>query len=252
MTAARRVDFVVAGAQRSGTTTLDHYLRRHSELCLPSDKKEIHFFDRDRHFATDIVDYGSYHAFFRPLPGQRLLGEVTPSYLYWPPAPERMARYNARLKLILLLRNPITRAFSHWNMARQNGIDPLPFLDALRMESERARTMSPDAVKRLAYIGRGLYAQQLKRLWQYFPRDQTIAFRSEDLSSSSATVLAGIAEFLGIAAFPAVRPKHAHTYHYDRAMNEEERQYLVTVFEPEIRELEGLLGWDCGAWLAGG
>jgi len=250
MAESRLVDFIVAGAQKSGTTALDLYLRKHPELCLPWEKKELHFFDRDRYFVAQPVDYTPYHGFFRPQPRHRLLGEATPDYLYWPSAPERMARYNPAMKLILLLRNPVTRAFSQWNMARHKGRDPLPFLDALNAEEERAGSMPPELAKRLAYVRRGLYAQQLKQVWRYFPRGQTIAFKTEELLASPAMVLARIVDFLGIAPFPAIAGRTVHAYGYERAMTEEERQYLIAIFEPEIRELERLLGWDCSAWLA--
>ena len=249
MAGSRLVDFVIPGAQKSGTTALEIYLSEHPEICVPRKLKEMHFFDRDRNFKLPPVDYTRYHAFFEPRPGQRLLGEATPDYLYWPSAPERMAAYNPALKLIIVLRNPVTRAFSHWNMQRHAGRDPLPFFDALHAEAERARTMPPQRAMRFAYVGRGLYGQQLKRLWKHFAREQTIAFKSEELLELPGRVLARTAEFLGIAPFSHVAPRTVHAYRYETAMSAEEKRYLVGIFEPEIRELERLLGWDCVEWL---
>jgi hypothetical protein len=250
MAGSRLVDFVIPGAQKSGTTALELYLSEHPEICVPRRMKELHFFDRDRNFTARTVDYAPYHAFFDPRPGQRLLGEATPDYLYWPSAPERMATYNPALKLIIVLRNPVTRAFSHWNMQRHLVRDPLPFFDALRAEGERTRTMPPQRAMRFAYVGRGLYSRQLKRLWNHFPREQTIAFKSEELVERPGTVLARVAEFLGISPFSPVTPRTVHAYRYESAMTDEERRYLVGVFEPEIRELERLLAWDCAEWFA--
>jgi hypothetical protein len=190
MAGPRQVDFVIAGAQKSGTTALALYLSDHPEICVPSKEKELHFFDRDRNFLAQSIDYDAvYHVFFEPQPGHRVFGEATPDYLYWPSAAERMARYNPALKLIIVLRNPVTRAFSHWNMGRHVGRDPLAFLDALHAEPERARTMPAQRAMRFAYLGRGFYAQQLTRLWNHFPRRQTIVFRTEELLESPATVL---------------------------------------------------------------
>jgi hypothetical protein len=243
-----KVSFIVAGAQKGGTSALDHYLREHPELCLPR-RKELHFFDTDRHFATEPVNYSAYHAAFAPGPSQRLLGEVTPAYLYWPTAAERIARYNPGMKLIMVLRNPITRAFSHWNMSRQNRREPLAFLEALKAEPERVRLLPLEHAKRFTYVDRGFYAQQLKRLWRHFPREQTIVFKSEELLATPAAVLARIAAFLGIAPFPPVADRTVHAREYDTTMSMEEKRYLVAVFEPEIHDLERLLGWDCSAWL---
>jgi sulfotransferase family protein len=231
MTAPTQVNFIVAGAQKGGTTALDAYLREHPELCLPR-KKELLFFDKDRFFVAEPVDYAPYHAFFHPQPRHRLLGEVTPCYLYWPTAAERIARYNPAMKLIMVLRNPVTRAFSQWNMARSTRFDPLPFRGALKAEPERLRTVPLELAKRVAYVDRGLCARQLKRLWRYFPREQTIAFKSEELLASPATVLNRIADFLGIAPFPPVAEKTLHARDYDTAMTEAERRYLIAVFEP--------------------
>jgi hypothetical protein len=244
-----KASFIVAGAQKGGTSALDLYLREHAELCLPR-RKELHFFDTDRYFVREPVDYAPYHAAFNPEPGQRLLGEVTPAYLYWPTAAERIARYNPAMKLIVVLRNPITRAYSHWNMSRQKQREPLAFLQALEAEPERARSLPLEQAKRFTYVDRGFYSRQLERLWRFLPRQQTLVFKSEELLATPAAVLAGIAAFLGIAPFPTAPGKTVHARDYDSAMTAEEKRYLVAVFTPEIRALERLLAWDCSAWLA--
>ena len=251
-----RVSFIIAGAQKGGTSALDAYLREHPELCLPKQKdrsptrqKEVHFFDTDRHFAVEPVDYGTYHARFEPVAPQRLLGEATPAYMYWPPAAERIARYNPAMRFIIVLRNPVTRAFSHWNMVRQARGEPLPFLDALRAEPERRRDLKPWLVKRYSYVERGFYAQQLQRLWRYFPAEQTLVFKTEALFEEPNDVLGRIAAFLDIAPFPPLAKKTVHARDYDTAMSDEEKRYLIGVYGAEIRELERLLGWDCSTWL---
>jgi hypothetical protein len=251
-----KVSFIVAGAQKGGTTALDHYLREHPEVCMPRQVMvagrltgEVHFFDTDKHFQVEPVDYTPYHASFDPRPPQRLVGEVTPSYMFWPTAPERIARYNSAMKLIVVLRNPITRAYSQWNMARQNGRESLPFMEALRVEPERQRNLPPRRAKRFSYVERGFYVGQLQRLWQYFPVAQTVVFRSEELIGRPAEVLTRIADFLGIASFPPLAEKTVNAREYDTAMSADEKRYLIGVFEQEVHALERLLGWDCSAWL---
>jgi hypothetical protein len=249
MAAPDKVGFIVAGVQKGGTSALDLYLREHAELCLPEDK-ELHFFDTDRVFAAEPVDYAAYHACFRPGPMHRYMGEVTPAYLYWPTAAERIARYNPAMRLIVVLRNPITRAHSHWNMSRRTGREPLPFHQALVAEAERLRGLPLELAKSFTYIDRGFYTRQLERLWRYVPREQTILFRSEELLTDHSAVLAQVADFLGIAPFPPVAEKRAEVREYNTTMTAEEKRYLAGIFETEIRELERLLGWDCSAWLA--
>jgi hypothetical protein len=249
MAAPVKVGFLVAGVQKAGTTALDAYLREHPELCLPA-KKELHFFDTNRHFAAEPVDYGPYHAAFSPGPQHRLLGEVTPAYLYWPKAAERIARYNPAMKLIVVLRNPVTRAYSHWNMSRKVRGETLDFLDALRAEPERRRQLPLKEAKRYTYIDRGFYTQQLQRLWRHFPVGQTLVFKSEELNAEPNAVLDRIAVFLDIAPFPPIAPKTVAARKYDEKMNEAEKRYLIGVYAQEIHELERMLGWDCSAWLA--
>jgi hypothetical protein len=249
MQALDKVGFIVAGAQKGGTSALDHYLREHAELCLPQEK-ELHFFDTDHCFAAEPVDYAPYRACFNPGPGHRLLGEATPAYLYWPTAAERIARYNPAMRLIVVLRNPVTRAFSHWNMSRRTGREPLPFRQALEAEAQRLRALPLEVAKSFTYIDRGFYTQQLQRLWRYFPREQTIVFKSEELLTEHSAVLTKVAGFLGIAPFPHLAEKRAEVREYDTVMSNEEKRYLCARFETEIGELERLLGWDCSAWRA--
>ncbi len=148
--AREKVDFVIAGAQRSGTTTLDLYLREHPDVAMPWTRKELHFFDGEQHFRSEPVDYRVYHANFTARAPGQLRGDATPSYMYWQPTPARMARYNPALKIVVVLRNPITRAYSHWNKEWRRGRETLPFMEALRAEPERARAALPLQIRREA------------------------------------------------------------------------------------------------------
>ena len=242
------LDFVVAGTQRGGTTALDLYLREHPGIDMPRTRKELHFFDHDEHFTGPHVNYDGYHAHFGARAPGQTRGEVTPSYMDWPPAAERLARYNPALKLIVLLRNPIARAYSHWNKERERGREALPFLDALRAEVARMRELPPRQARRFAYAGRGFYGAQLDRLARHFPADQMLLLRSEALSAAPADTLGRVAEFLAVAPFPAVAPKIANAKAYEAPMPREAWFYLATVFRDEIAALERRLGWDCAAW----
>src|SRR2546422_6756035 len=158
--ARERVDFVVAGTQKGGTTTLDLYLREHPRISMAT-RKEVHFFDIDENFRTEAVDYAVYHANFAARSPLQLYGECTPMYMYWEPAAARMARYNPALKIVIILRNPITRAYSHWNMEREKCREALPFLEAVQTEPDRAQQMWPRQLRHRAYVHRGFYARQL-------------------------------------------------------------------------------------------
>jgi hypothetical protein len=244
-----KVGFMIAGTQRGGTTTLHEYLRRHPEICMPA-KKELHFFDDEELWRSPPPDYGLYRAAFSVEPAHRLLGDATPIYMYWEPAAPRIRDYNPAMRLILILRNPITRAYSHWNHERRRGREPLSFREALLAERSRTEQARPAQLRNSSYVQRGMYTGQLARVWANFPVEQTLVLRTDDLRTALADVFARIASFLGIAHFTPVHAIAANAYPYEAPMGPADRRYLVEVFAQEIKDLERLLGWDCSEWLA--
>ena len=247
-----RLDFIVAGAQKSGTTALHYFLRKHPQIALP-ERQELHFFDDEEIFSRP-VDYQLLHRHFRK-PPVRLLpvrlglaGEVTPSYLYWKPAMERIWNYNRQIKLVILLRNPIDRAFAHWNMQRFKDREPLDFLTALKEESRRIAQPLTIESRRFAYVDRGFYSRQLERVFKFFPREQVHVVKFENFRDRKQETLDGIFKFLGVKSLPRVRDKDRNVVPYERTMTPEEQKYLSEVFSPEITKLEQMLGWDCSDW----
>jgi len=171
MSANGKVDFLIVGAQKSGTSALDVYLRDHSEIEMAV-KKEVHFFDVEANFKGD-VDYGIYHRNFAQN-SAKLRGECTPIYMYWAPSMKRIFEYNPNMKIIAVLRNPIERAFSHWNMQQHRGVEKKDFSIAIRQESVRCRVSLPLQHRELSYTDRGYYSEQIRRIWRFFPKDQTL------------------------------------------------------------------------------
>src|SRR5215469_8481999 len=100
-----RLNFVLAGAQKSGTTALHYFLSKHPKITM-GDQQEIHFFDNDALFVSE-VDYGELHKHYRSFAPSTIAGDCTPSYFYHPPAVERIWKYNPKIKLLILLRNPV-------------------------------------------------------------------------------------------------------------------------------------------------
>ena len=243
-----RLDFIVAGAQKSGTTALHYFLEKHPQIALP-DRQEMHFFDNDEVFSSS-VDYELLHRHFPPLEKGMIAGECTPSYLYHKPAMERIWNYNRQIKLVILLRNPIDRAFAHWNMQRFKDREPLDFLDALKEEPRRIAQPLTIESRRFAYVDRGFYSEQLEHVFQFFPREQVRIVKFEDFRDRKQETLNGIFEFLGVKPLRGVRDKDRNVVPYERAMTPEERKYLSTIFAVEIAKLEQMLGWDCSDWKA--
>lgn len=241
-----RLDFIVAGAQKSGTTALHYFLKRNPQIALP-DRQELHFFD-DEEIFSQPVDYELLHRHFRPIGNQAIAGEITPSYLYWQPAMERIRNYNPQIKLVILLRNPIDRAFAHWNMQRFKDREPLDFLDALKEEPRRIAQPVTIESRRFAYADRGFYSGQLDRVFKFFPREQVEIVKFEYFRDRKQETLDGIVEFLGVKPLRRVRDKDRNVVPYERAMRPDERKYLSGVFTAEITKLEQMLGWDLSDW----
>lgn len=242
-----KLDFIVPGAQKSGTTALHYFLRKHPQIALP-DRQETHFFDDEEIFSREPVDYELLHRHFPRQRGSTIAGEITPSYLYWQPAMQRIRDYNPQIKLVILLRNPIQRAFAHWNMQRFKDREPLDFLDALKEEPRRtAKPLSLES-RRFAYVERGFYSKQLERVFELFPRKQVKLVKFEDFRDRKQETLDSIFDFLGVKRLRNVRDIDRNVVPYERGMRSDERKYLGGLFAAEIARLEKMLGWDLSDW----
>jgi hypothetical protein len=189
--------FFIIGAQKSGTTSLYHYLAV-SPGIRPTRNKELHYFSRwygkrSRHWHRAHFPLLRSHTAF-------ITGEVTPNYLFHPDAPARVAKEYPDARLIVSLREPADRAYSQYRMMRRNGREPLSFAEAL--QAEAGRLHDPDwgdaQVYRYSYQSRGLYAPQLRRWLEYFERDQIFIFQAERLFDQPDRVCAEITNWLGV------------------------------------------------------
>lgn len=243
----RPLDFILAGAQKSGTTALHYFLNKNFEIALP-ERQELHFFDDEELFSKPPVDCALLHQNFGPLGNSKISGECTPSYIYWRSAMERIYKYNPQIKLIILLRNPIDRAFAHWNMQRFKGRESLDFLEAVNQEKKRIVPPLSEQARRYSYIDRGFYSEQLERVFQFFPRGQVKVIKFEEFQSQKQQTLDSIFRFLGVQPLRRVRDKDRNVVPYEREMTTEERTYLYAIFGWDISKLEELLGWDCSDW----
>jgi len=245
-----RVDFVVAGVQKAGTTAIHDFLAQHLHIALLRDQA-LHFFDKEEHFSSSRTspftepDYRILLGNFDPGWRWRVAGEVTADYLYYPRALERIARYNPKMKLIVSLRNPVERAFSQWNMRRDKGQEPLEFLDALKRDQEIGIWKGP---RGNAYLARSLYSPQLDQVFKLFPRDQVFIIKYEHFRSDPFPLLDRMFDFLGVRRKSGLKNKQRNVGSYSRKLTSEERAYANGIFDEDIGKIEALLGWDCSDW----
>jgi len=163
-----RVDFLILGAQKSGTTTFHQILSKHPHICLPG-CKETYFFVVDEYFEKGLDSYLDH---FSKCDGKRVRGEVCPAYIYWDYVPQRIRDLlGTEMKLIFVLRNPVDRAYSHYLMnVHKRGIEKERFAQAVNLEPERISKSWNDR-HLYSYIDRGFYARQISRYLEFFPRE---------------------------------------------------------------------------------
>ncbi|PYL03185.1 MAG: sulfotransferase [Verrucomicrobia bacterium] len=241
-----KLDFLVAGAQKSGTTALNYYLTRHPRIALPI-KKELHFFDNDDLFAGGNVSYEPLHDMFRPARPGSIAGENTPIYLYWRPALPRIRNYNPEMKFIVILRNPIERAFSQWNMQRLRGNEPFDFVEAVQAEARRIADAAPKQLRKFSYLDRGRYAEQLERAFRLFPRERFLILKYETFRARQREMIDEVFRFLNLTPV-RFRAVEAHDIPYSRKIRAEERAAVWEILKSDIGGLETLLEWDCSDW----
>lgn len=244
------LNFLILGVQKSATTTLDQYLRLHSEIGMPDQKKELHYFDNIENFSKGSAFYNHY---FEEKDGKKCLGECTPIYSYWDDVPEKIYDYNPDIKLILVLRNPIDRAFSHWNMEYTHGRENLSFLQALKCEQSRLELMPNKQHRVYSYVDRGHYVSQIKHLWRIFGKKSLLIMKMDELITSPDKTMNILFNFLDLSPLPIKKPIRSYagnyTGSYNNGMSDKEHDFLIATFEKEIKLLEDLLGWNCQSWL---
>ncbi|CAG1008200.1 hypothetical protein BURK1_03496 [Burkholderiales bacterium] len=246
--AGKRVDFVIGGAQKCGTTALATVLQEHPGVAVAAGK-EAHWFDNDRRYAEGVPDPARYHALFGDPSEPRLWCDATPTYWWWPPAPARIRDYNPGMKWIVLLRDPVARAYSHWNMERTRGRETLGFREALAAEDGRMRNATMHEARAYTYLSRGFYARQLERLWSVFPRDRTLVLRSDRLRAEFPDTVREVVGFLGLPPMDVPDAPPENTGSYEQPLAAADRADIVRVYESDVRALERMLGWNLSEWL---
>lgn len=245
----KRIDFMIAGVQKGGTTSLDAYLRQHPGIAMAK-KKEVHFFDKRPPTGIAALDYWIYHRqfdFARQREGAKL-GEATPILTWWTGSMERLWAYNPDIKVIMLLRDPVERAWSHFRMDRRLAREGETFSNAIRTERERARRALPRQDRERSQVSRGFYAHQVRNLKRLFPDEQLLFLRSEDLSASAQPVLDKVTDFLGVDRFAFTEEPRHNSATDSEQMTPEDRALLEETFRLDAQETRRLLGWAQGPW----
>lgn len=247
---ARRLpDFLVIGGARCGTTSLFMYLADHPSFRSP-EVKEIGFFDRE--WARGLGWYRSHFPLAtRP---RGITGEATPEYLFHPRASERAASVVPGAKLVVLLRDPVDRAYSHYQLKVASGFETLSFEEALEAEEERiaegvaamhAGERPTDDAANFSYLARGRYAEQLARWLEHYPRERLLVLSSEAFRRDRPGGFRRITDYLGL---PPCTHEEFRSYHGvpRKELARETRERLNDHFAAANAELYELVEEDFG------
>ncbi len=240
-------DFLIIGAQKCGTTSLLYYLGQHPQIAL-SEKKEIHFFDKKYQMGLDWYE----NQFPRKSDRAKITGEATPYYLFHPFVPQRVAHHYPEIKIIILLRNPVDRAYSHFWMIKSRELEPLQtFEEAIEAEAER---IEPEMSKMLSnpeyrsisyqhhsYLSRGKYYEQIQNWLRYFPTSSFWFIKTERLKTKPIAELEKLYLFLGIKCTLPGDLSFQRTGEYP-PMKPETRKQLNNYFDPYNKKLKTILG----------
>lgn len=253
LTASSRAlpNFIMAGAQKSGSSSLYSYLTQHPQV-LRAAHKEIHYFDSFFHKGS--AWYRSQFPLNGQLTEEKITGEATPSYLFYPGAAKRIAELVPDVKLILLLRNPVSRAISHYHHQIRMGNESLGLMEAIDAEEERSRKAriilqkdpsnyrASKDLRQFSYKERGVYVDQVETYFQHFDRSQIFIEAAETFFSETGKTLGAVSEFLGIDPKfcpPSLKPKNVGSY--DK-VDPQVYDTLNAYFAPHNTRLFDLLG----------
>ena len=288
MTQSRLPDFILVGAPRCATTWLHECLEEHPEVFLP-DCKELNFFCVN-HWGNDYTRHGLpyYTSFFDKASDGQILGDISPNNMWDTESATRIHHAIPNAKILFLLRNPIDRAWSHYNYITNRSVKyPHTFDEVIDGQWQSS-----------GVIDQGFYAKQIRPYLRIFPQRQLLTILHEEIKTAPEKTFDQICTFIG--ATPGVRPKHLHTrrnrpygqripglYELNRTiartlsqlgldsvrqavkktgapsllkrlnrrsvssleLTKSQRRALAALYEDDIAELSSLLGRDLSDWL---
>ncbi len=245
-------DFFVAGTQKGGTTSLYAYLAQHPNI-IGSLRKEVRFFPSPVVRKKGIRWYRSHFPTVREKEKRNAItGEATP-LMYDMHSPSLMREVIPDVKLVFLLRDPVKRAFSHYkHNTRRPGRENLTFGEAIRCENSRIEQdikKSKDniwyddaAYRRHSYISRGLYADQIEKWYEFFPKEQMLIEESEYFYSNPQEFLRKVVAFLNLPSYEFNCKDSYNVGGYDDAISPRDRQYLEVLYKEPNNRLFELIG----------
>lgn len=190
-----KVSFFCVGVQKAGTSTLHDIIKQHPDVSLPK-RKETHFFRDDDKYDRGL-DF--FFNLFEQKSGAKVYGEIDPDYLYFENCAQRIESTFQDVKIIIILRNPIDRAYSHYLMTKSRGLEELSFEEAIHAEKDRLKSHF-DHIN-YSYISRGMYTKQIERFESIFGPENVTVFLFDDFLANAEKVITKFVEFAGLEPY---------------------------------------------------
>ena len=190
----KKPNFFIVGAARSGTTTIYEVLKKHPQVYMSIPIKEPAYFTK-KYGSKEYSNFTNYTDLFKGAKEEKIIGEASTIYLYSEDAAKNIKEFNPDAKIFIQLREPISRAVSHYKRQVRLGVEKLGFEEALAQERYRVNN---DEVPSLFYFSRGLYSKQLKRFFRYFKKEQIFITLYDDFQRDPKEVLFRLCDFLQI------------------------------------------------------
>jgi hypothetical protein len=242
--------YLIVGTKRGGSTSIAHWVEKHPQVAPCRLTKGTHYFDVN--FQRGWQWYLS--CFPQQHNGIRITGEASPYYMFHPLSVERIARALPDVRIIVSLREPVARAWSHHQYERQQGFEDRSFAEAVALEGQRLRgeedllranpRYESYAHRHYTYVQRGHYAEQLERLYEHFPREQVLVVRSESMFAEPQRELARVWAHLGLDPVRLDGLDRYKATHTPMDIPPELHQHLIDHYRPWNERLQQLLGAD--------
>ena len=236
-------NFLIIGVQKAGTESAVYHINQHPDIFVYDD--EIHFFDKKENCDKNICDIEKYYKYFN-LSFKKFKGEKTPVYILIRNCIDNIQKYLPNIKLIILLREPIQRLFSQYNMQTQRGF----FKKTLMEEINKDKNVKlEDITERGSYLlQRGYYIDQIEYVLSKFPRKNVYIGISEEFRNNPDKYNE-IIKFIGAKPIQKFKIEDdIHARNYDKRLTKDEFEYLYEIYKPYNERLYKFLGRRIESW----
>ena len=242
-------NYICIGVQKGGTTSLINYLNQNPMIYCLYD--ELHFFDQKSGNKLSKKDIINYENLFKT--NKKIVGVKTPSYCYLFYAIDRIYNYNPDIKLILILRDPISRAYSHFNMFTQKGrfhqdSTKENILEYFKKIASNLKNLKDISRNGKYFIERGFYDEIIEYIYSKFPKENVYIGISEEIKKDKINSYNQLYEFLGAKKLYTIKDTDLHIREYKTPISKELAKFLYTIYKPHIEKLYKILGRRIESW----